>query len=251
MRHIDHLTVTALSCATALICACTDDGGLLVGDLGLAPTADARVSGQAGKEVMLEFAGEPLDVTLDGSHSRDPDGRIVTYRWLSGMRASSTDDAGEPGPSRVVPEGEEPTWPEDVVRPQVTLDQGDYVFTLWVIDERGNVSTPDSVRVSVSAPLDATTQSCLDGVAQNASRSCAQCVCGVSDMCREAVSASACSDTCWGLLTCIWQNCPDFMPGGDTTCLTSKCTQFLSAGQAARTLTPCITDCSDTCGGTP
>ena len=250
MLRLNRLTSGSCLCALVLI-GCTNDGGLLVGNLGVTPSADARVLGHEAKEVMLEFTGEPLEVRLDGSHSTDMDGRIVRYRWLSGTRAARAADGGDPGPNRAVPEGESANWPDDVERPVVTLREGEYVFTLWVTDDRGNISTPDSVHLTVSPPLDASTQACVAGTAPKANRSCAQCICGVSDECRGVVSASACNDTCWSLIACIGQNCPGFMPGGDTSCLTSKCTQFLGAGAAARALTPCIDACSDACRSTP
>jgi hypothetical protein len=53
---------------------------------------------------------------------------------------------------RAVPDGEANDWPEDVERPELTLDAGSYVFTLWVIDNKGLVSAPDTLKVVVGEP---------------------------------------------------------------------------------------------------
>lgn len=250
MRHHFDVASKLVLCAAIAASACDESaGGLLVGERGLTPTADARVLGYSEHQVRLELSDSTLEVTLDASHSRDPDDRIVKYRWLSGTRSESQED--DAGLERAVPDGAGPDWPDDVKQPVVTLGEGAYAFTLWVIDERGNVSIPDTVTVDVGPPLDPSTQACLDTVAESANARCAQCVCGLDDTCRAAVAMSACGDTCWSLLGCISDRCPDFRPGGDTTCLLSQCTQFLNAGEAARALTPCLESCNDTCRRAP
>jgi hypothetical protein len=140
---------------------------LLVADVGPTPIADARVEGREGKNVQIEYDGEPVSVTLDATHSSDREGMVVAYRWLSGT--PSTDiDAGAEEPAaaggsaegdltrRWVPPGEDRSWPEDVAKPTVMLDQGVYSFVLWAIDADRLWSPPDSVRVVVGAePVEA------------------------------------------------------------------------------------------------
>jgi hypothetical protein len=161
MHHLQQ--VAARSCcvlAFALLNAhCQDGGGLLVPDRGVIPRAEARVQDHPGKLVMIPYLGEPVTLTLDASHSSDPDGRIAKFRWLSGTRVESPAAAGAAAPAagsgaqahgRVVPKGAEADWPEDVETPSVTLDAGSYAFTLWVIDDRGLVSAPDTLKVVVA-----------------------------------------------------------------------------------------------------
>jgi len=134
---------------------CQDEGGLLVPDRGVIPRAVARLKDHEEKLVMIAYAGEPVRLTLDGSHSADPDGRILKFRWLSGTRSQPTAAAGAgaagsgSGRGRAVPEGETPDWPADVEQPEVTLDAGNYAFTLWVTDDRGLVSAPDTLTIVV------------------------------------------------------------------------------------------------------
>lgn len=97
---------------------------------------DAGVSGQ----YVVEFDGDPVEITLDGSESTDADGAIVSYRWLS---ATTQPDAG----GRLVPSGEDDNWPADRRRSEVTLDEGTWSFSLWVIDNDGLVS--DQVVVTI------------------------------------------------------------------------------------------------------
>ena len=66
-----------------------------------------------------------INVTLNASGSSDADGTVVGYTW-----------SGSPNPA-------------DVISPQVSLAAGSYVFTLEVTDNDGDVSLPDSVRITV------------------------------------------------------------------------------------------------------
>ena len=67
-------------------------------------------------------------VTLDGSGSSDPDGTLVSYRWMLGGSEVAT------GPSS-----------------QVTLGKGAHVFTLIVEDDDGETDS-DTVTVTVTKP---------------------------------------------------------------------------------------------------
>jgi hypothetical protein len=52
---------------------------------------------------------------------------------------------------RWVPEGEQTDWPEDVERPSVRLPgPGKYSFALWVTDDRGRISDPNTLTIEVS-----------------------------------------------------------------------------------------------------
>lgn len=135
--------IAAVSCI--LFIACQDEGGLLVPDRGLVPRADARVLGHDEKAVIIAYEGQAVTLSLDASHSKDPDGSLAKFRWLS---ATASAAAGS-GALRSVPEGAEPSWPDDVEQPQVTLEEGSYAFSLWVIDDRGLVSAPDTIRIEV------------------------------------------------------------------------------------------------------
>ena len=145
--------MAALSCI--FIIACQDEGGLLVPDRGLVPRADARIQGHEEKAVTIAYEGEAVTLTLDASHSKDPDGRIAKFRWLSATRTTpgSPENAPAAGSGarsqRSVPDGAEPSWPDDVEQPQVTLEEGSHAFTLWVIDDRGLVSAPDTIRIDI------------------------------------------------------------------------------------------------------
>lgn len=140
-------SVASLRAITVVLLAltsyhCQDQSGLLVPDRGLPPLADARVEGHEGKLVMLEYTGEPITLALDASQSRDPDGRITRFQWLSGTRAPAA-GSGAAGPA--------PEWPEDTEKPEVTLGEGSHAFSLWVVDNQGLVSMPDVVRVVVAS----------------------------------------------------------------------------------------------------
>lgn len=221
---------------------CQEQSGLLVPDRGLVPRADARVEGHEGKLVTLAYAGEPVVLTLDASHSSDSDGQITRYRWLSGTRAPA---AGSGGSLRAVPEGAEPDWPDDVEKTELTLGEGTYAFSLWVSDDQGMVSTPDLLRVEIAPALDAAAQSCVEAAPDSAESACARCVCSLDDSCRAAVSG--CDAACWGLSVCLAQHCPEFRAGDDPSCVTSQCAMFLPASPEVSALSPCVRSCESSC----
>jgi hypothetical protein len=122
------------------------------------PVAVARAVDASGEPVddsvnrglgpIFPFAGEPVEITLDARDSFDVDGRIVAYRWLSGTLV----DAGS---ARLRPEGAPDTWPDDRREPRVSLGLGMWTFSLWVTDDRGAISEPDTINVVVGEPPDA------------------------------------------------------------------------------------------------
>jgi hypothetical protein len=272
-----------------LMAACADS--LAIPNSNISPVADARIVGMDGHNPSVEFSGSKVAVTLDASHSKDPDGSIVTYRWLSaslppghsaavggsggtggaapaaggaggaapaaggggssaGMSAAPAAGGGPAVENRWIPSGEEPGWPEDVEQPTVMLDQGVWSFTLWVIDNRGRISDPSTVTITVSPPLAPEVKACVDTVLPSVNRSCATCVCGVSNACRSAANMSMCGASCWGLLNCIATKCPDYTKNpNDTTCLTANCLMYLSDGATgAMAIGSCITgSCSSDC----
>ncbi|MET0387825.1 MAG: hypothetical protein ABW321_17770 [Polyangiales bacterium] len=226
------LLILGLTVATG----CMRDLGLP--DPNLVPTAEAHVLGMEGANVTVPYAGAPVSVTLDGTRSRDPDGRIATYRWLSGQPAAADDaDGGSTTPERWVPEGADPNWPDDEAQPQLTLDLGSYVFVLWVVDDHGKTSLPSTLRVSVERPLtDPAVVACVDGASPLAPRECATCVCGATQECKDAIAATSCNETCWGLIGCIADKCPT----RDTTCIGTMCGTFLAGSGGATMLGPCL-----------
>jgi hypothetical protein len=269
------------------VISCHDS--LPIRDPNLPPIADARVAGMEAKMVTLPYEGKPVAVMLDGSHSSDPGGSIVTYRWLSGtpakppaggagtgaagkgtagtaaagtaaggmsgaagMSAAGSAAAGSGGAKsasgRWVPPGESSDWPADEAMTTVMLGEGVYTFVLWVTDNKGAVSQPDTLKVTITPPIDPQVQACVDTAYPNAPRNCVVCVCGESDMCRAAANASVCGADCWGLLNCISTKCPNYMPGGDTSCLGTNCSSFLSGASGATMIGGCIIPmCSTQC----
>jgi hypothetical protein len=102
--------------------------------------ADSSVNHGLGP--IFPFAGKAIEVTLDGTASHDMDGTISGYRWLS----ATSPDAGA---GREVPQGDELGWPEDVAQPRVELSEGAWAFSLWVTDNQGAVSDPDTIKLIV------------------------------------------------------------------------------------------------------
>lgn len=126
----------ALAC---VVCACAQQPS--VPDPNSVPTANA------GPDQEVTLSSGTANVTLDGSGSRDPDGTIKDYRWLSAVKRTD----GKTG--RQVPEGEAPEWPDDVQQPMVTLPRGLWVFSLQVTDDAGLNSVADTVVINVG-PVD-------------------------------------------------------------------------------------------------
>jgi hypothetical protein len=186
-----------------------------------APIADARAVDPATGEatetmIAIPFPGTPVTVTLDARESTDDDGLIAQYLWLSG-----TGDA-DAGVTRAVPAGEAANWPADQSRVDVTLGEGEWMFNLWVRDEEGLYSLPDTVLVNVgSDPI----SECVDMVVDQVAEPCRMCMCGI-ESCRPMIVESACGTECWSLIQCIGANCPNFQMMAmmmDFSCLTTNC----------------------------
>jgi hypothetical protein len=203
-------------------------------DQNVAPTANA------GEMQTIDYSGSPVRVKLDGSKSHDPDGKIVRYRWFSGMVAPDG-GVGRTGPD-----------PQDVASPTVTLDQGTWTFTLFVIDDDDGVSKPSTVTIQVGSSMTVSPEvtACADAAQQSISEECRLCLCGISDMCRTATTM--CTEDCWKLLFCVDNKCADVDPSdamGQQACATGMCADFLGGGLPAQALTPCrnADPCADLC----
>ena len=81
--------------------------------------------------ILLSGGQRTIDVHLDGSNSSDPDGTVSAYLWT-----------GIPGPV-----------PNSAVSPTVTLYPGTYTYALVVTDDKGAVSQPSSVTITVNQQL--------------------------------------------------------------------------------------------------
>ncbi len=249
--------VIALACVAALHAGCVNPG--YVDDPNAVPVALARVVGPDGVAttamVTFPFSGQPVAVTLDGAGSTDADGRVASYHWI----------ASNP----MMPM--EPRMNLRVASPQVSLGQGTWTFSLWVTDEKGKVSRPDTVTFVVGTPTAPmggaggasggaggaggaagggalTAEMCVGMMAAAVPMECKACVCAI-DSCRSMVIESACDATCWALLACIGMNCPD----APTSCIPTTClTQYMAytAGPTPAGATPagaCATMCPDAC----
>lgn len=246
--------------AVLVLCSagCREDN--LVPDPNRTPEAVARVIAENGDSVdetvdggggpRFAFDGTPVEIQLDGSRSSDVDGEIRDYRWLSG----TTDvDAGG---GRLIPEDQDAGWPRDAAKPTVRLGEGVWTFTLWVEDDDGAISQPDTITFTVGDPApaapppsdDEAIAQCVDGVVETVPEACKQCVCTTSEECRMAADQSVCGEACWGLLDCIGVSCPEFSMNMDVACLTTNCAEFLAeGGSGATTIGPCVTGCIDDC----
>jgi hypothetical protein len=250
----------------AVIAGCRRDG--LVHPPNELPAAVARitmVNGQPaegflmGEELKVPFDGtNPVQVTLDGSQSTDKDGTIATFRWFSG-----TLDAD--GKGRRVPEGQDATWPPDEMSPTVTVGEGVWTFSLWVVDDGGATSEPATVTITVGEPMEpdagsmgggATVAECVMNVVPDVPEACRMCICDIDDACRMNVVQTACDAACWALISCVGANCPDFAMmamAGDYSCLTGNCMAQLTAAMGGSTpmgATPagaCARMCPDEC----
>ena len=121
------------------------------------PVAVARAYDPSGEPVdstandgvgpVFPFSGQPVEVRLNGTASTDMDGTIAAYRWLSATQRDG-------GAGRIVAEGAEPDWPDDEAEPRVTLGEGAWSFALWVTDDRGAISNPDTIDLIVGEPPD-------------------------------------------------------------------------------------------------
>jgi hypothetical protein len=222
----------------SFVVACTAVTSSGCRDAPLAENVDSNMApiAHAGPMQAVEYAGSPVTVKLDGSGSIDPDGTIVTYRWLSGN--SPDGGTGRSGPN-----------PADEISPTVTLDAGVWVFTLWVIDDEGAASEPSAVMIKVGNELTPGAIECIDKSLQTISQACRTCLCTVSDACVDAIKA--CDDKCWAFYTCIQQQCGDTI--GDTAALTdcvrANCTAFFSGVGKYMPLETCIIPppCADPC----
>jgi hypothetical protein len=230
------------------------------------PIADARIirdgqsiDGQtdgAAAALTFPFTGTPVPITLDGSHSHDPDGTIASYRWFSGTLApdGGTELPGEGGLlHRWVPPGAPTNWPGTSVSPKVDLGEGIWSFTLWVVDNEGAISAPSTITVTVGMVTNPVVQQCADAVVDTEPASCRQCVCMQSDMCRAAVIMSACDQTCWDLVNCVAAKCPDFTAMAakmDYSCLTSSCSAYVGGSTGATPVAPCFNACTSECTST-
>jgi hypothetical protein len=248
--------------------ACHADLGILPPNL--PPIADARIlrDGQSynaridggAAELRFDYSGSPVMVTLDGTKSYDPDGTIVAYQWLS---ATLAPDGGMQLPDgatmlRFVPPGAPPNWPGTAAQPQVELGQGTWSFSLWVTDNQGAVSQPDTITITVG--VDPVKQ-CADNVVSTEPAACSQCLCSQSDTCRAAVTADKCDQTCWNLVNCIAANCPDFQAMAakmDYSCVTANCAAYVGGSTGATPVAPCFNACTNQCapgdgggGGSP
>ena len=134
--HKNHATFSACVLVLSHGCAgCLRDESL---DTNRNPIANA------GADQEHEFTGEPITVTLDGTKSRDLDGEITGYEWRPVVLAAS--DGGMPAPDAGAGDAVDP---RDVAKPKFELGRGTYHFTLWVLDDGGARSKPDTVTVKI------------------------------------------------------------------------------------------------------
>lgn len=227
------------------------------------PTAVARVIAMdgtsldealtGGMPIHFDFTpGTPIEITLDGSASHDQDGKIVKYQWFSGNLADGGIDVADGTKElRWFPEGADGLWPPDEEKPRITITaEGAYAFVLWVTDDKGAISEADTIKFIVGAVVDPAVGECVMNVIPSVQPACAQCVCGLSEMCRAAVVSPPCDEMCWGLIQCIGANCPDFRAMAammDYSCVTTNCMEFIGGATAATPAGMCVTMCPNDC----
>lgn len=203
----------------------------------------------AGEAQMFAFTGSPVLVTLDGSLSTDSDGTVAAYRWLSGLDV----DGGVVGRGGVDP--------DDVMSPTLMLGAGTWEFTLFVIDNEGEVSAPDTVTIQVGSALPPKVVACMRDAASTIADGCKQCVCGIDDMCR--MLFTECDEACWTFYTCVENNCSDITSQvpidmeAARTCTVDNCSDYFGGVgpwipvEMCVRKDPCGTICSDSVQGVP
>ena len=195
----------------------------------------------AGADQELEFSGMPINITLDGSKSRDLDGKVVRYDWRL-----VAPEAGDGGMAMSMPDAgaDDALDPRNVVKPKLELGRGTYTFILWVSDDGGAVSEPDTVTVKVGGdPV----QECVAASYEGLDEPCRQCLCEQSEACQKAVPN--CGKDCIGLIGCIAGFCPDFTMTMDTSCVITNCGKWIAGGMggasaAGSCVQPCATQCT-------
>jgi hypothetical protein len=229
MAPTTHTKENAMRFGQTLICALAIAASAGCRENPLVPEGNIIPVANAGVDQMIEYAGAPVAVALNGSASSDDDGVITKYRWFS------ADSAPDAGMGRQAPADAPANWPDDVMNPTVTLDRGTWRFTLWVVDDRGATSEPDTVEIAIGSDPVA---ECVAGVVPAVAPTCSACLCALDDMCRGSVVETACDESCWALIRCIGANCPDFAAMAmmaDYSCLTTNCLPEYMASQAGMT----------------
>jgi hypothetical protein len=210
----------------------------------------------AGKDQKVTLGGEETTVTLtlDGSRSKDSDGKIVTYMWTVGKampvstNAGGSDDGGIVSDDGGTEEGLETPDPKGAVKPTVTLGEGVHTFHLWVTDNDGATSM-DTVVITVSGPGEEagtmTADQCKAAIqAENKNATtdcmCEQCLdsfgpCLADAKCQEIMLCAAetgCSGTacvsdpkCGPIISSAYTASPSSVSQATTvgTCAQSKC----------------------------
>jgi hypothetical protein len=154
----------ALTAFTLLATATACQTSQVLSPVSEPPVADAKVLKMGSPveqardgsiaDLVFPYDGEPVAITLDGSSSYDPDGKVVGYRWLSGTRVP---DAGLPPPwtpdvGPPMPFLRMPASALSEASPTIMLTAGVWAFSLWVVDDEGQWSSPDTIRLIVGDP---------------------------------------------------------------------------------------------------
>jgi hypothetical protein len=210
--------------------------------------------GTGQSALQFDFNGGSLDVQLDGMDSKDNDGEISEYMWQSATLIDG--DAGKAQPTGMkdplwMPEGAAKGWPEDTANPKVTITAaGVYSFNLWVTDDTGSQSEPDTIKFTVGTAVDPKVEACVEAVVPTVPDECKRCLCSASERCQVDViatptegqtpAATGCNEACWTFISCLGAKCPNFtmmamqMPP-DYSCLTMNCSAEFMAGQTGAT----------------